>query len=504
MKRKQKSISITVGIIYLTLMILNISLISTIVYENQIDLITENTKFKARELTNSILNQVKQYKLDIKKKKIFAVKDKKNAISELKSLLSPLLSNYNIISENGKSAYSTQGFKTRKNDLPNCLKAVANLDFTGKQYYSHIDERNNNISFYIPLKFPQLKKHLLIYRYNLEKIDDNLNKLYILIFLVIITVSILHIIFAYALLKLIVLPIKSLHAQSLELGKGNFDVRSDIKSDNEIGQLSNAFNNMADSIQSKIRSMQSHAEVMAFELTIAQEMQNLIFPKKQEFKDFDWTVYHRPLMKVSGDYYDIFEISDSKTGFLILDAAGHGVSAALLTMVAKEKFRLKANSLDDPSQLLAEVNKEISELLEDYDTYFSAFYLVYDSTAKTVHYTNAGHQKTLHYLKQEKRLIELDTDGCLIGIMPELGDAFITSKIEVDSEDRLFLFTDGISEGVGKDNSQFGLVRLYENILSTDELSAEKAVEKIMENYYKFTPQEKVTDDITLFVVEFK
>jgi sigma-B regulation protein RsbU (phosphoserine phosphatase) len=108
---------------------------------------------------------------------------------------------------------------------------------------------------------------------------------------------------------------------------------------------------MADSIQEKITTLQRYNDRMEFELSMSGEVQQIIFPHIEQNNYFDYAVFHKAFGKVSGDYYDVFKLDKSKYGFLIVDVSGHGVPAALITMIAKEKFRTLAPHYCDPAEL---------------------------------------------------------------------------------------------------------------------------------------------------------
>ena len=78
--------------------------------------------------------------------------------------------------------------------------------------------------------------------------------------------------------------ISRLTAAGDRISEGDLSARSDIDKDDEIGELGNAFNSMADSIQEKITTLQEHNNRMEFELNIAGEVQQIIFPNIKEIK----------------------------------------------------------------------------------------------------------------------------------------------------------------------------------------------------------------------------
>ena len=83
MKFKLKSIGAKITILYIFLAIFNMSFFAMMIYENQIDLITENTKFHARELTTTIITGLQKFSVEFKSDKILRITDKEDVIKEI-------------------------------------------------------------------------------------------------------------------------------------------------------------------------------------------------------------------------------------------------------------------------------------------------------------------------------------------------------------------------------------------------------------------------------------
>ncbi|MDY6935476.1 MAG: SpoIIE family protein phosphatase [Spirochaetota bacterium] len=508
MNIKVKSISLKVGLLYIFLAIVNMSFFSIMIYENQIDLITENTKYNVKELTSMLISSLQKFSDEMKSNRLFNVKNKDEVIREVTNIISKNVHDYVLFTEDGRTLFkSNSDFSVTKSDVLNGIRAVTNMDFTGKQFYSKIDEESNEISFYIPFKVYLLEESILFLKFKMKDIGERLSDLYRLILVIIITIAVFHIIFAVILFRLFVKPIQSLHEKSIEISEGNLSARADIKQDDEIGQLGGAFNSMADSIQEKITTLQKQNEMIEFELNIAGEVQQVIFPKLESTERFDYALYHNAFGKVSGDYYDVIPLRNSQLGFLIVDVSGHGVPAALITMIIKEIFRSQAPYYKTPSQLLQQVNSEITDLMEMQDShmgiYFSAFYLIIDEN-NMLSYCNAGHLHSLLIRKNQKKVVTLNTDGFLLGISKDMNQIYETKMTRIESGDKIVMYTDGIVEAFNLDKEQFGVNRILESIRKSYVLSGNHIVKNIVEDLSKFTNIEELKDDATIFLIEVK
>jgi phosphoserine phosphatase RsbU/P len=508
MKIKFNSISVKIGLLYIFLAIFNMSFFSMMIYENQIDLISENTKFHSIELTDSLISSVRKFSEDLAGGAIFKVKNRDDMIKEIAGIIGKKAGEFIMFTYEGAVLYkSGPDFKLEKSDMINGIRAVTNMDFTGKRFYSHIDDEKYEISFYIPMKVTMIGEFMLFIKLKMKDIGDRLADLYRLITVIIILIAIFHIIFGMILIRLFVKPIQSLHEKSVMISAGNLSARSDLKSDDEIGSLSDAFNMMADSIQKQITTLKSQKELIDLEMDIAGDVQKIIYPQLSGSDMFNVAVFHKAFSKVSGDYYDIFPIGKSSIGFLIADVSGHGVPAALITMMIKEVFATRAPSYPKPSDLLQKVNVEVSDMLAGYETlsclFFSTLYIIVDDNGR-LSFTNAGHLDGMVVRREDGSISHLKSNGFPIGLMKIIDSTYETEYDEVRSGDKIVLMTDGIVEARNSAGEDFGVKRIKDLISANYTMPCETIKNAIIDELSRHADINNLIDDATLFIIEIK
>ncbi len=510
MKSGMKSVIFKVSILFIFLAVVNMVFFSIIIYENQIELITENTKYHANGLAGTLAVSMERFSKELQSDKIFKIKTEKQVITEIANIIREQVTSVDdfiIFTREGRAIHKSRPeLEISSLDARNGIKAAVNRDFTGGRYFSTINEDTYEISFYIPFKVPRLEESVLFLKYQMKDIGRRLMDLYRLIALIIGTIVVLHILFAIVFFRMLVKPVKNLHEASIEISKGDLSARSDINGDDEIGEVSNTFNSMADSIQEKSTILQEHNDRMEFELNVAGEVQQTIFPKINKNERYSCSIFHKSLEKISSDYYDIFELADGAIGFLMLDVSSHGVPAALITMTAKEKFRRLAPDHDDPAELIRSVNTEICEFLGDdklSGLYFSAFYLVLDSK-NYIRYCNAAHPESFLVRYERKKIAPLVTDGSLIGISGDMNSKFGSKRVLVQSRDRIIMYSDGISEAVNDDDEKYGMDRLVKSISSSYTLPIDEMLDSLVNELGGFTDIDSLKDEATLIIIEVK
>jgi sigma-B regulation protein RsbU (phosphoserine phosphatase) len=114
--------------------------------------------------------------------------------------------------------------------------------------------------------------------------------------------------------------------------------------------------------------------------------------------------FFRPSMIVSGDFFDVLDISDEKAGLFICDVMGHGVRAALVAAIVRSVVSELRPLWTRPGDLLQAINRALLGAFKNSDItlFASAFYVVADIARGQLRYANAGHPNPLHLARTDK------------------------------------------------------------------------------------------------------
>ena len=250
---------------------------------------------------------------------------------------------------------------------------------------------------------------------------------------------------------------------------------------------------MAQSVQDKIVELNEQNQKMLLELKMAAEVQKSIYPTIRKTRLFDIAIFHRPLMEVSGDYHDIFALGPNRYGVLIADISGHGVSAALITIMVRDLFGKSAKY----------VNTELGNLMNDFQKFFTAFYLIIDENKKVM-YSNAGHLKSYLTRPSSSKIYELDTRGFLVGVSAALNHIYESKATSLQAGDKIILYTDGIVESLNSREEQYTSKRLLLSIKKNDSYPCKVMLKNMINDFNRFVDFSKRRDDETLMILELK
>jgi len=242
-------------------------------------------------------------------------------------------------------------------------------------------------------------------------------------------------------------------------------------------------------------------ELIKRELEAAKKIQQYIIPSDFSYIEYPEIsgVYH-PIDDIGGDFFDCIKIDDNKTSFLIADVTGHGIPAALVMTMSKMLFSIYADKFQGSADLLGEVNRHLRGTLLD-TQYITAFYLLYDNKEKKLTYTNAGHTRALYYQASKERVIALDTFGLFLGITDNVD--YEEKSITVERGDRLFIYTDGLTEVKNSGGEEFGEKRAARFMKENRELHGNDFCDLLLKTLSRFDEKSERNDDLAFLNIEF-
>lgn len=234
------------------------------------------------------------------------------------------------------------------------------------------------------------------------------------------------------------------------------------------------------------------------QLELARNIQKGFVPSRiPDWKGVQFWIKFYPLTEVSGDFYDYFTMGGNKFGLLMCDVSGHGVPAALLSAIAKITF--SNHRLDSPSEIFSKVNIDMIQLVKG-EGYLTAFYMILDEENKLT-YSIAAVPQPLLYRASTNTIEQLQGNGTLLGMFSDASRHFKDYSVRLEPGDKLFIYSDGLTEAVNPEGEMFGSERLIRAIRETRKMSVQQSSEYVMEEFRQFTLGTEAKDDLTLITL---
>ena len=235
------------------------------------------------------------------------------------------------------------------------------------------------------------------------------------------------------------------------------------------------------------------------ELRIAREIQQALLPRgSRNFPHLVVSGINFPCRTVGGDYFDIFQLTDDRTAFLIADVSGKGLGAALLsTMLQGALSGLTTGA--DLVRVFNHLNTFLCERAE-MERYATIFFGILDRSGH-LEFINAGHPSPL--LLRRDEVAEPFGDGSFpVGLVPSA--QYAAACVTLQPEDTLVLFSDGVTEAMDANQEMFGVSRLREVIAGLRGAPLDHLQKSVLDSVGDFTRGASQADDITLLFVRYR
>lgn len=242
-------------------------------------------------------------------------------------------------------------------------------------------------------------------------------------------------------------------------------------------------------------------EKLGRELATAAKIQKSLLPGRPAGIpgiDVEWI--YEPCEKLGGDSFSAFEVGAGQIGFYMLDVTGHGMVAALqsvaLTRVLASTWT--AQERTSPAQLLKWLNAEFPVDPEVWQ-YFTFLCGMLDLRTGALRYASAGHPGPIH-VPVGSEPVALEAAGLPIGWFADVEyDEFVA---HFGPGDRLYLYSDGLTEAMNESDEDFGTAGLLGSLTSTRGRPLDETVREIRRAVGGWRGREELDDDLTLLALE--
>ncbi len=283
-----------------------------------------------------------------------------------------------------------------------------------------------------------------------------------------------------------------------------------IHTGDEIEHLSLSIKTMEREINEYIHNLTAvtaEKERIGTELNVATKIQAsmlpCIFPAFPDRPELDIYATMNPAKEVGGDFYDFFLTDENHLALVMADVSGKGVPAALFMVIAKTLIKNHAQTGQGPAEVFTNVNRQLCENNEA-GMFVTAWMGLLDLRTGALSYANAGHNKPL-VKKKDGAYQWLETrPGFVLAGMEDI--RYRQAELTLEKGDRIYLYTDGVTEALNPALELFSDPRLQEvlNSQGMQGVSVEVLLRKMKEEIDLFAQGAEQADDITMLALEYR
>ncbi len=303
----------------------------------------------------------------------------------------------------------------------------------------------------------------------------------------------------YFLIKTIIIDnLRKINRGLAEITNGNLNVTVNVRSNEEFASLSDDINQTVGTLKRYIKEAAARIDK---ELEFAKQIQYsslpTVFPKSNSFRMYAEMITAK---EVGGDFYDFYMLNDATVAFLVADVSGKGIPAAMFMMRAKTVIRDLAERGLDPDEIFTIANEKLCEN-NDAGMFVTAWLGILDTKTGLMKFANAGHNPPLFKRNGESFAYMKTRSGMLLAGME--GIKYRKNELQLIPGDKLYLYTDGITEATDNNTQLYGEQQLLDFVNSLEMVGPESLCKLIKEDVDKFVGTAPQFDDITMLAMNF-
>ena len=301
---------------------------------------------------------------------------------------------------------------------------------------------------------------------------------------------------AFGFSRTVTKPLEALAQAAQKLARGDFQVRVNINSKDEFGDMGRIFNSVGPRLDAHYRMRQS--------LDVANEIQQHLLPEsppQHAGLDIDGITLYSD--ETGGDYFDYLCTEEhKKEGLCVVvgDVADHGIPSALLMATARAFLRLRAAMPGRPGDIVSDVNRAFASDVEKSGRFMTLFLAWIDPDRRRMVWVNAGHEPAIVYDPASDTFVNLKGNGMPLGVNEDI--AYNEISFELKPGQLIFIGTDGIRETRNRNDEMFGNQRLKEILRRHANAPAQTIKRTILDAVTGFRENQPQEDDLTLVVIK--
>ena len=231
------------------------------------------------------------------------------------------------------------------------------------------------------------------------------------------------------------------------------------------------------------------------ELDVAASIQQRVIPQELPvIPGYDVAGINIPSREVGGDYYDCLDLGEDRFALVIADVAGKGIAASLLVNTLNASLLAYLDNKTPLPEMADKLNKIIYNASPS-DKFITYFIAVLDTTTGELDIVNAGHNPIL-LMREDGAMQKIEAGGVGLGMF-DFGIPYEGEKLTLKTDERLFLFTDGIPEAMNESEEEYSDGRMEKFFLENKTITAQEYVNKIVKDVKSFAGNAEQSDDIT-------
>ncbi len=239
------------------------------------------------------------------------------------------------------------------------------------------------------------------------------------------------------------------------------------------------------------------------EMRMAQELQQQILPSgPPKLAGFDLAGSCETSGDVGGDYFDYLTLPDGRVLVVVADVSGHNLASGMVMVSARASLRLLASMHGEVPQVFDELASSLYKDLSRLERFITMVGVALHPGELKIEVANAGHNPTMVYRAATGEVEEISGEDTVLGFLPK--PRHETHTLDLEPDDVVFLYTDGITEAINEAGEMYEEERLKTALAKAAGGTAEEILASVLGSIEEFADKAVQGDDVSAVVVKVK
>ena len=238
------------------------------------------------------------------------------------------------------------------------------------------------------------------------------------------------------------------------------------------------------------------------DLRLAARVQRSLVPRSVVWDTLAVDAFFNPVHSIGGDFALVNSTNGEQLSLLVCDVSGHGIGSALVANRIYSETTAHLRSGMPFLDMFGELNRFLIEDIRGSGMFVTVAAARIDAKKRTMTFAGAGHPPAMLARRGETPLL-LESRTMVLGALPDALDAAANVEVQLEPDDRILLYTDGITEVFNKRGEMLGITGVQEIVRKASSLPADQMKENILQGVAAWR-EGQPTDDVSLVLVHVR
>jgi PAS domain S-box-containing protein len=238
------------------------------------------------------------------------------------------------------------------------------------------------------------------------------------------------------------------------------------------------------------------------DLRLAARVQNSLAPRSLVWGTMSVDAFYHPVHSIGGDFALVNSLDQDHLSLLVCDVSGHGIGSALVANRIYSETTAHLRSGMPFLEMFRKLNRFLIEDIAGSGMFVTLAAARIDAQRRSMVFAGAGHPPAM-LARQGQGPLLLESRSMILGAFPEAVDATTNQEVQLESDDRIVLYTDGITEVFNSRGEMLGIEGVQEIVRQTSSLPPHEMKQGILDGVAAWR-EGSPTDDVSLMLVHVR